>query len=325
MISPAQPWRVAVVGATGYAGAELVRFLVGHPMIRLVSVISRTRAGTSLAEVHPGMEGFTNLRFETFDASRLAKLDVIFLAVPHGTAKELVEQLEEAGAKTIIDLSSDHRHAPGWVYGQAEWNQEQLRGARRIAVPGCFATAISLAIAPFVDARQLEGPVPCVAATGSTGAGATPVTATHHPERMVNLKAYKVLTHQHTPEVETFLRSLGGFEHLHFVPLSTPLDRGILATVFVRLRDPEVDAFELVQEAYDDHAFVRVRNDPPQVRHLRGTALCDLSVHRDGDVVVVLSAIDNLGKGAACQAVQCMNLAIGMAPNTGLHLMPCLP
>jgi len=325
VISPAQPWRVGVVGATGYAGAELVRFLVNHPMIRLECVASRTRAGTALSDVHPGLAGFTNLRFESPDPQRLARLDVVFLAVPHGTATDLAAALDAAGAKTIVDLSSDHRHAPGWVYGQVEWNADRLRGARRIAVPGCFATAISLGIAPFVDARQLEGPVPCVAATGSTGAGATPAGATHHPERMVNLKAYRVLTHQHTPEVETFLRSLGGFEHLHFVPLSAPLDRGILATSFLRLRDPEVDAFELLQEAYEEHPFVRVREDPPQVRHVRGTALCDLSVHRDGDVVVVLSALDNLGKGAACQAVQCMNLAIGIHPNTGLHVMPCLP
>jgi N-acetyl-gamma-glutamyl-phosphate reductase len=325
VITPAQPWQVGVVGATGYAGAELVRFLVNHPMVRLVTVVSRTRAGTPLATVHPGLDGFTDLVFEAPDPKRLATLDIVFLAVPHGSARSLVEGLEEAGARIIIDLSADHRHAPGWVYGLTEWNDVQLRGANRIAVPGCFATAISLAIAPFVEARQLEGPVPCVAATGSTGAGAAPKAAAHHPERLVNLKAYKVLSHQHTPEIERFLRSLGSFDQLHFVPLSAPLDRGILATCFLRLRDPSLDAWQLVADAYDDHPFVRVRRDPPQVRHVRGTAVCDLSVHRDGDVVVVLSALDNLGKGAACQAVQCMNLSIGMAPNTGLHLMPCLP
>ncbi len=325
MVSPAQPWRVGVVGATGYAGAELVRFLINHPMVVLQSVVSRTRAGTPLGEVHPGLEGFTNLTFEAPDPKRLARLDVVFLAVPHGTAGPLAAAIGDAGKARIIDLSSDHRHMTGWVYGQAEWNQGAIRGAPRIAVPGCFATAISLAIAPFVDARQCDGPVPCVAATGSTGAGATPKQATHHPERLVNLKAYKVLTHQHTPEVETFLRSLGGFERLHFVPLSAPLDRGILATCFIHLKDGDADPAQIVRDAYDEHAFVRVRDDSPQVRPLRGTALCDLSVHRDGEVAVVLSAIDNLGKGAAAQAVQCMNLAIGMAPNTGLHLLPCLP
>ena len=325
MITPAQPWRAGVVGATGYAGAELVRFLLGHPMLRLTAVASTSRAGQPLTAVHPGLLGFTDLVFDPVDPIQLAQLDVVFLAVPHGAATDLAAALDTAGARCIVDLSADHRHQDGWVYGQAEWHRDALYGARRIAVPGCFATAIAVALAPFVVAGAISGPVPCVAATGSTGSGAAPKSTAHHPERMVDLKAYRVLNHQHTPEVEAFLRGLGSFEGLQFVPLSAPLDRGILATCFVRLPDPDVDPFALVADAYAERRLVRVRREPPHVRHLRGTALCDLSVHRDGDVAVVLSALDNLGKGAAAHAIQGFNLSVGMAVDTGLGMMPCLP
>jgi len=325
VISPAQLWRAAVVGATGYAGAELVRFLLKHPMVQLACVASTSRAGQPLASVHPGLEGFTDLVFDPVDPSKLATYDVVFLAVPHGAATDLAAALDAAGARSIVDLSADHRHADGWVYGQAEWHADALYGSNRVAVPGCFATAISVALAPFVASGAITGPVPCVAATGSTGSGATPKATTHHPERMVDLKAYKVLSHQHTPEVEAFLRGLGPFEGLKFVPLSAPLDRGILATCFVRLPHPDIDPFDVVADAYAERRSIRVRRTSPHVRHVRGTGLCDLSVHRDGDLAVVLSAIDNLGKGAAAHAVQGFNLSVGMAVDTGLGATPCLP
>ncbi len=303
--------RVAVVGAAGYAGAELVRLLLGHPLVTLTSVASRSRAGQRLDAVHPALHGFTDIIFDTLDVPALAAHDVVFLAVPHGTARELADALDEAGAACVIDLSRDHRHSDGWVYGQAEWNREALQGATRIAVPGCFATAISLALAPFIHAGAVAGPARVVAATGSTGSGATPSLTTHHPERNVNLKAYKVLTHQHTPEIESFLGTLGGHGGVRFVPLSAPVDRGILATCFVTLKEP-TDAAALVGDAYADHPHVRVRTESPQLRWVRGTALCDLSVTQQGDEVVVLSALDNLGKGAAGQAMQCLDLALGI-------------
>jgi len=314
----------AVVGATGYAGAELVRLLLTHPKVSLQAVVSRSRAGERLDAAHPSLMGFTSLKLEHFDAERLAGFDVVFLATPHGSAGSLAEALDEAGAPRIIDLSSDHRHAQGWVYGQAEWNAGQLAGATRIAVPGCFATAISLALAPFVAAGQLRGPVQCVAATGSTGSGANPKGATHHPERFVNLKGYKVLQHQHTPEVTTFLQGLGAFERLDFVPLSAPVDRGILATCFLPIATQEGPA-ETLSAAYDDHPFARVRSGPPELRHVRGTGMCDLWVTEEGGAVVVQSAIDNLGKGAAAHGVQCLNLAMDWGVGTGLNQPAVLP
>ncbi len=313
-----------IVGATGYAGAELTRLLLAHPRVSLESVVSRGRAGDRLDVVHPSLMGFTDLMLETFDAERLAELDVVFLATPHGAAGPLVSALDAAGAARIIDLSSDHRHATGWVYGQAEWHAEQLCGATRIAVPGCFATAISLALAPFVAAGTLKGPVQCVAATGSTGSGANPKGATHHPERFVNLKGYKVLHHQHTPEVTTFLQGLGDFERLDFVPLSAPVDRGILATCFVPLSQGDAPD-ETLSAAYAKHPFARVRSAPPELRHVRGTGMCDLWVTQDNGAVVVQAAIDNLGKGAAAHGVQCLNLAMNWGVDTGLQHPAVLP
>jgi len=325
MTSTATRWTCGVVGATGYAGAELARLLLSHPQAELLRVVSRSRAGERLDRVHPGLLGFTDLVFSDGAVDPLLELDVVFLAVPHGSAAEWAAALDRPDGPRIIDLSADHRHAEGWVYGQAEWHGQQLLGAPRIAVPGCFATAISLALAPFVAASAIRGSVQCVAATGSTGAGATASRTTHHPERGVNLKAYKVLRHQHTPEVEAFLRGLGSFERLHFVPLSAPLDRGILASCLFTLQPGAAPPAEVLHEAYAEHAFVRVRSESPELRHVRGTALCDLSVHVDGDQVAVLSGLDNLGKGAAGHAIQCFNAAAGLPAQSGLGQVPCLP
>jgi N-acetyl-gamma-glutamyl-phosphate reductase len=317
--------RVAIVGATGYAGAELVRLLLNHPGVQLAAVVSRSQTGQRLDAVHPGLSGLTSLRFSQPDAEELAAHDAVFLAVPHGSATEWTEQLEALGCAHIYDLSADHRHADGWVYGQAEWHAKELAGASRVAIPGCFATAISLALAPFVAAAAIEGAVQCVAATGSTGSGATPKQGAHHPERFVNMKAYKVLDHQHTPEVETFLRSLGEFDRLHFVPLSAPIDRGILATVFLELKEGAGEPAAILAAAYSGHPLVRIRQQSPELRHVRGTGFCDLFVQQDGIQVAVIAALDNLGKGAAAQAVQCINLSYGFPINTGLEFAPCLP
>lgn len=313
--------RVGIVGATGYAGSEAVRWVLGHPELELAAVVSSTRAGAPLADVVPALQGFTDLVLEGFDPGRLSALDAVFLATPHGVAGGLAPEID---AGVVIDLSRDHRHAPGWVYGLAEWTD--LAGATRIAAPGCFATAIALALAPLVAAEAVAGPISVAAATGSTGSGASPKGATHHPERFADLKAYKVLRHQHVPEIRAFLGGLDGDPQgppLHFVPLSAPVDRGIFATCFVPVRD--VDPIAVFGDAYADTPLVRLRTDTPHLRHVRGTAACDLAVHADGEMAVVLSAIDNLGKGAAAQAVQCLNLSRGWPADRGLRPIPLTP
>ncbi|MEM6930618.1 MAG: Asd/ArgC dimerization domain-containing protein, partial [Myxococcota bacterium] len=188
----------------------------------------------------------------------------------------------------------------------------------------CFATAIALALAPFAAAEAIRGPVTVSACTGSTGSGATPGRGTHHPERAVNLRAYKMLTHQHVPEIEATLAAVGQPADLVFVPLSAPVDRGILATAFVPV-DDDLDPITVVREAYADAPLVRLREASPHLRHVRGTAFADLWVGQQHGHAVVISAIDNLGKGAATQAVQCLNRMAGLPVDTGLRRSPSLP
>jgi N-acetyl-gamma-glutamyl-phosphate reductase len=313
--------RVGVVGATGYVGGEVVRWMLVHPAFELSAVVSRSHTGEPLSSVLPGLLGLTDLVLETFDAVRLARLDVVVLATPHGAAAPLAAELERRGVPVILDCSRDHRHAAGWVYGQPEWSREALVGATRIAAPGCFATAIALALAPFVHAGVVTGPVNVAAATGSTGSGAAPSAATHHPERFANLKAYKVLTHQHVPEILAFLGGLGTAPELAFVPLSAPVDRGIFATCFIPCA-AGIDARALVADAYAGHRLVRLREGSPELRLVRGTGFCDLAVHRQGDTVVVLSAIDNLGRGAAAQAIQALEVAMAIPGPSPIALTP---
>lgn len=306
--------RVGVVGATGYAGSEVVRLLAGRVELRL---FSDSRAGVPFAEAVPALAGFVDAELRPVEPAALSALDAVVLATPHGVARTLAPRLD---SPVIVDLSADHRHAPGWAYGMVEWRAEALRGAPRIAVPGCFATAIALSLAPLVAEGLARGPALVQAMTGSTGAGASPKSATHHPLRFANVRAYKVLAHQHVPEIRAFLAGLGDAPPLHFVPVSAPLDRGIFATTFVETAGDPAPAFA---RAYGTSRFVRLRADTPEVRHVRGTALADLAVHRAGDHAVVLAAIDNLGMGAAGQAVRCLELATGLPPAPPVP--PCTP
>ncbi len=313
--------RIGVIGATGYVGQELCRWILAHPQLELAAACSRSAAGKPLGDVIPALDGLTALAISDVDCAALSSLDAVVLATPHGAAAPLVAQL--GGAPILIDCSRDHRHASGWVYGQPEWNREQLHEATRIAVPGCFATAIGLALAPLAAAGVLPDHVQVVAATGSTGSGAGAKAATHHPERFANLKAYKVLAHQHVPEIRGFLGQWGAAPDVAFVPLSAPIDRGILATTLVRVSD--VNAAALFADAYADEPLIRLRRSSPEVRLVRGTAFCDIAVHQDGDTVAVISAIDNLGRGAAAQSIQCLNLALGLPEQEGLMVPACAP
>jgi N-acetyl-gamma-glutamyl-phosphate reductase len=316
--------RIGIVGATGYTGGEIARLLLTHPDVDLVRVMSRSSAGRALGEAVPSLLGCTSLVLEPFEPGRLEGLDAVLLAVSHGAAASLVGPIASAGVPRIFDASADHRHAQGWVYGQPEWCEGAIRDARRVAVPGCFATAIALALAPLVAAGAVRGEVHVVAATGSTGSGAEPRPGTHHPERFANLKAYKVLEHQHVPEIRALLATLGEAPPLLFVPWSAPVDRGILTTCFVPV-DRATDVRALFSAAYARRPLIRSRDETPELRHVRGSGFCDLSLHRRGDTAVILTAIDNLGKGAATQAVQCLNLSLGLPVDAGLLAAPCTP
>jgi len=345
---------IAIIGASGYGGGELLRWLSIHPDVASLSGTARAKAGQPFWNVHPNLRGLLDGSFEAeVDWRRFKGSEqvVVFAGLPHGELATRLPGLEEAWRAAgifdkvlFLDLSGDFRlkdpvrfeQAYGrvhpnpqlldsFVYGLPEWNRAALPGARRIACAGCFATALQLALVPL---RGLDlGWMAATGATGSSGSGASPSEGTHHPLRAHDFRAYKLLNHQHLPEVEMGMAALGIQGRLAFIPQSAPMVRGIFATVQFALPgglDQEgLKARALA--AFEDSPLVRVVEPSPRVAAVTGSAFCDLSVAaRDGSGVV-LTAIDNLGKGMASQAVQCMNLALGMEETRGLRIPGTYP
>jgi N-acetyl-gamma-glutamyl-phosphate reductase len=333
-------YRAAVVGGSGYGGAELIRRLLTHPDVELVRVASIDLVGEPLSAANPALEGRTGLCFEGIPPVEAARgADVVLLALPHRVAATTVPALAAAGAR-VVDMSGDFRlksaasyerfygsvHPcpellPSFVYGLPEQNRDAIRRARLVASPGCFATTIELALLPLARAGILEGIVHVQGITGSSGSGAAPSAGTHHPVRAANLRAYRPLEHQHVPEIEETLAAAGARElALRFVPVSAPLGRGILATAFVEL--PEAWTAErleaLYRDAYAGEPFVRVpRRRLPEVAAVSGSNFAEVGIAagpvRGGRrTVTVLGATDNLVKGGAGQAIQNMNLMLGL-------------
>lgn len=351
--SSGKRFNAAVIGGTGYGGAELIRLLLGHPDVALRRVTSIDKVGEPLEAVHLNLPK-TGLRFEEMPAPEAARgMDVIFMALPHKVSAAIGHALEGAEAR-VVDLSGDFRLRDAeayaksygvthphpelldgrWVYGLPELNREALRTARRVASPGCFATTIALGLLPLAKAGLLRGHVQTVAATGSSGSGAYASDGTHHPVRANNMKPYKVLNHQHRPEIEQTLRlaaAAGGHEApiaLEFVPVSAPLPRGILATSFVTL-PASVTADQvgaLFAAAYEADPFVRVLpkgGRAAEVVAVKGSMYVDLSWSLGGAFegtrqLVVVTAADNLVKGGAGQGVQSMNLMLGLDEGAGI-------
>ncbi len=339
--------RVAIIGGTGYGGAELIRLLLRHPAAQLVRVTSIDRVGARLEDVHTNLHG-TGLVFEEMPAADVAKeVDILFLALPHKVSAKLGDELKDSAAR-IIDLSGDFRlrsaaeyaefyggahpfpqHLGTWTYGLPELHPEAIAKATRVASPGCFATTIALGLLPLAKAGLLQSDIQTVAATGSSGSGAYASEGTHHPLRANNLKVYKTLNHQHRPEIEQTLRDAGAGAdiQLHFVPVSAPLTRGILANSFVSV--PESYDLEKLRQLYRDYygedGFVRVLEGTrsAEVVAVKGSMWVDLSLAaspaRNGRrQVVITTAADNLVKGGAGQAVQSMNLMLGLHQRTGI-------
>ncbi len=353
MAEQASKPRVAVIGGTGYGGAELIRLLSAHPGVELSRITSIDHVDEPLEAVHYNLHR-TGLRFENIPPSQAALgMDVVFLALPHKVSATMAPELAQMDAR-IIDLSGDFRlreaddyarfyggphphpqHLGSFVYGLPELHRVEIAAARRVASPGCFATTIALGLLPLARAGLLRGAVHTVAATGSSGSGAYAQPGTHHPLRANNLKIYKPLDHQHTPEIEQTLGDgakqgghAGGELSLQFVPVSAPLTRGILANSFVQV-PAEVDAAavdRLFREYYEGAAFVRVLGGgarQAEVVAVKGSMWADVS-WTVGSVVagqrqlVLTSALDNLVKGGAGQAVQSMNLMLGLPETLGI-------
>ena len=326
--------RVAILHGAGLAGGELVRLLLRHPDARLVAATSRTFAGQPVASAHPGLRGTTDLAFSA--DLEPGSFDAAFVCAEHRAGAAAVARLRASGFDgLVVDLSADHRLAdaalyPAFygfehpapdaladaVYGLADVFPDAVRGARLVANPGCFATGISLALHPLVRLGAVEASV--TALTGASGSGAQPSAATHFPTRDGNVRAYKALGHQHMAEVA---QTLGAGASVHFVPASGPWTRGIWGTAHVALPDgvSESDVARAFHEAYDDRPLVRVSPGAlPELLPTVGTPFCDVGWIVKGRHLVVGFALDNLVKGAAGQAVQNLNLALGYAETAGL-------
>ena len=339
MATNPQNIRAAIFGGSGYGGSELLRILLFHPRAEIVLVTANEQAGRSVGEVHRNLHGLTDLRFEKApeDLAALKEIDIAFFALPHGQAMDLIPRLP-ANVKAI-DLSGDFRiddprvftqfykleHAgeqqKHFVYGLTETNREAIRSALYIANPGCFATATLLALAPAVKSGLLSGKIIVDAKTGSSGSGAKAAANTHHPQRMNSFYAYKPFQHQHLPEIEQHLRTVGQFDsELIFMTHSLPVSRGIFASCYMetKVNLTNEDLENLYRDFYSDAFFVRSVEGSPDINWVKNTNFCDIAVHSNGKQIVVFSAIDNLVKGAAGQAVQNMNLMFGMEETTGL-------
>jgi N-acetyl-gamma-glutamyl-phosphate reductase len=335
-------YRIAIAGGSGYGGAETLRWLADHPTFEVCGVSSRSHAGKTVADVHPNLAGFHEaLRFVAAPNDLLAsKPDAVVLSLPHKEAASHAKTLLAAAPNLkLVDLSGDHRLADpkqyetaygaahphpeeltsgAWIYGVPEANRDAIRAAHRVANPGCFATGAVLAVLPLARRGLVAGPVRHVAITGSSGSGAEASAGTHHPERVENVRAYKVLDHQHVPEI---VRCTGVKQPWLMVPESGPFSRGIFTSVFVDL-PREMTTAEVrgvFAEEYGDDPFVRMRTDTPQVAHVRNTNFCDVAVKTSGRTAIVLTAIDNLGKGMVTQAIQNLNLMFGLEETAGLR------
>lgn len=339
--------RVGIFGGSGYGGAELLRILLFHPHAEVALVTANEHAGKAVSEVHRNLQSLTDLHFTSApeDFEELGKLDCIFLALPHGQALDVVPRLP-AGVKAI-DLSGDFRLGDAaefeahygrehtamnlqreFVYGLTEVNREAIKRARLISNPGCFATATLLALAPLASAGVLEGRIVVDAKTGSSGSGAKPAANTHHPQRSNSFYAYKPFTHQHVPEIEQTLRGIGASKgwanELVFMTHSLPVARGIFASIYAEMKAENPlttdDVAALFQDFYRDSFFVRLVKGSPDINWVKTTNFCDIGFAVRGRQIAVFSAIDNLVKGAAGQAVQNMNLMFGLDEKTGLML-----
>ncbi|HKP69028.1 MAG TPA: N-acetyl-gamma-glutamyl-phosphate reductase [Pyrinomonadaceae bacterium] len=332
--------RVAIFGGSGYGGSELMRILMFHPDVEIALVTANEHAGKRVGDVHRNLMGLTQMVFEPApsDLSTLDDIDVAFFALPHGQALNLIPQLP-ANVKAI-DLSGDFRiddaevfaqfykleHTAGelqkkFIYGLTETNREAIAEAQYIANPGCFATATLLAIAPMVKSGLLTGKVIVDAKTGSSGSGAKPAANTHHPQRTNSFYAYKPFTHQHVPEIEQHLGRVGEFDNdLIFMTHSLPVSRGIFASCYMETKAnlTNEDLKNIYVTFYEGSFFVRLIDGSPDINWVKNTNFCDIGTFSNGNQIVVFSAIDNLVKGAAGQAVQNMNLMLGLDERTGL-------
>ncbi|WP_426950440.1 N-acetyl-gamma-glutamyl-phosphate reductase [Bacillus mycoides] len=344
--------KVAIIGATGYGGIELIRLLEQHPYFSIASLHSFSQVGEFITNVYPHFRNVLVHTLQEIDAEKIEKeAEIVFLATPAGVSAELTPKLLAVGLK-VIDLSGDFRMIDPssyelWykrsaaqeellrkaVYGLSEWKRPEIQNANLIANPGCFATAALLAVAPLVRSGMIEeASIIIDAKSGVSGAGKTPTTMTHFPELYDNLHIYKVNEHQHVPEIEQMLAEWNReTKPITFSTHLIPISRGIMITLYAKVKEEmKIEQLQkLYEETYEYSAFVRVRSQGefPSPKEVRGSNYCDIGIAYDErtERVTVVSVIDNMMKGAAGQAVQNANLLAGLEETTGLQHMPLYP
>lgn len=320
--------KAGIVGGAGYTGGELLRLLLLHPDVDVAFVQSSSSNGNPVHSVHTDLLGETGL---TFVAQHHADVDVLFLCGGHGAAKKFLSEHELPQQLVVIDLSQDFRHDGNsafagrtFVYGLPELNREEIKRAKSIANPGCFATAIELALLPLAAAKKLNSTIHVNATTGSTGAGQTLSATSHFSWRSNNLSVYKAFEHQHLKEItESVVTLQSDFnQEILFVPQRGSFTRGILASVYTNCNLSLEVLTALCQNFYASHPFVFISDKEVDVKQVVNTNRCFLHLEKHGNQLLVTSVIDNLLKGASGQAVQNMNLTFGLDEKAGLHLKP---
>ncbi|HCS20052.1 MAG TPA: N-acetyl-gamma-glutamyl-phosphate reductase [Bacteroidetes bacterium] len=341
--------RIGIIGATGYTGSELVRILTNHPDIEITLITSESRAGELFSDVHPFLQGIADQTLVSINQIEEHELDLVFLALPHGVSMDFVKRVKDKSFK-IIDLSGDFRlrsqaEYEEWyktshiypegiekaVFGIPELYHDKIKEARLIANPGCFPTSAILGLAPLLKGKLIETDRIIVdSKTGVTGAGIKAKSTNMYSNVNDNFKAYGLKHHRHTIEIQGVLDELSGQETLiQFTPHLLPVDRGILTTIYARPTGEmdEAGLREIYAAFYENAPFVRLRKQEPAIKDVRGTNYCDLFVSYDKrtNMIIVISVIDNLIKGAAGQAVQNMNILFGLEETKGLNLIPLNP
>ena len=332
---------VAIIGASGYTGLELIKILINHPKFN-ITYIANSSGEINVQDLHPCLKNVINMDVNLADAKAVAQVaDLAFLALPHKTAMVFAKELLALGIK-VIDLSADYRlsletyekhyceHADkenikDAVYGLPEYFKEDIKNARLIANPGCYPTATLLALLPFIDYIDTESPIFIDAKSGVSGAGKNPSDTTHYCQINDNVHAYNPFKHRHMPEIQEKIKILKGKDlPINFVPHLLPLTRGMLVSVFATLKD-DINVNQVLNNSYKNCEFIRLRDKPVDVKSVAGTNFCDLFVAKNGKALFVSSAIDNLLRGASSQAVVNANILCGYEEYEGIPKIAYVP
>ncbi|UUC45046.1 N-acetyl-gamma-glutamyl-phosphate reductase [Flavobacterium cerinum] len=314
--------KAGIIGGSGYTAGELMRLIQNHPKATVDFIYSTTNAGKPVTDIHQDLLGDTDLIFtDTINPD----VNIVFLCLGHGQSKDFLEKHSFASHTRIIDLGNDFRlkqDADSFVYGLPELNRKEIKAAKYIANPGCFATAIQLALLPLAQNSQLTDTIHINATTGSTGAGVKPSATSHHSWRNNNMSHYKAFEHQHLGEIRQSLMQLqSDFNHeILLIPNRGDFTRGIFATLYMKTDIPLATITEQYQTYYQDHPFVVATTENIHLKQVVQTNKCIISLEKKGDYFLITAVIDNLIKGASGQAIQNMNLMFGLDEKTGLQL-----